>query len=136
MENNKLLIGVQFTNEVSTGKFEHYNIELFVPRDIMLSQLLEGIKYGLKKCVENGVKNSDVYEQCRGVFSQTISKTAVDENGRQYLTHVTFTSFDFNKADGVIKKGDRIAQGLFHKFLITDNDNATGERLGGIGSTK
>ena len=107
MENNKLLIGVQFTNEVSTGKFEHYNIELFVPRDIMLSQLLEGIKYGLKKCVEKGVKNSDVYEQCRGVFSQTISKTAVDENGRQYLTHVTFTSFDFNKADGVIKKGDR-----------------------------
>lgn len=107
MENNKLLIGVQFTNEVSVGKFEHYNIELFVPRDIMISQLLEGIKYGLKKRAISGAKNSDVYEQCRGVFSQTISKTAVDENGRQYLTHVTFTSFDFNKADGVIKKGDR-----------------------------
>ena len=31
------------------------------------------------------------------------------------------------------KKGDRVAQGLFHKFLITDDDNASGKRLGGIG---
>lgn len=107
MENNKLLIGVQFTNEVSVGKFEHYNIELFVPRDIMLSQLLEGIKYGLKKRALSKEKYSDVYDQCRNIFSQCISQTAVNENGRQYLTHVTFTSFDFNKADGVIKKGDR-----------------------------
>lgn len=34
-----------------------------------------------------------------------------------------------------IKKGERIAQGVFHKFLITDDDNAEGERVGGIGST-
>lgn len=107
MENNKLLIGVQFSNEVSAGKFEHFNIELFVPRDIMLCQLLEGIKYGLKKCALDKGKNSDIYDRCRTIFSQCISQTAIDEYGRQYLTHVTFTSFDFNKADGVIKKGDR-----------------------------
>lgn len=34
-----------------------------------------------------------------------------------------------------IKKGERIAQGVFHKFLITDDDNAEGKRVGGIGST-
>lgn len=34
-----------------------------------------------------------------------------------------------------IKKGDRIAQLVFQKFLIADNDMATGERRGGIGST-
>lgn len=34
-----------------------------------------------------------------------------------------------------VKIGDRIAQGMFVKYLITDNDNATGERLGGFGST-
>lgn len=107
MENNKILIGVQFTSESIGGKFEHYNIELFVPRDIMLSQLLEGVKYGLKKCISNKEKNSEVYECCKDIFSNCISKTDIDENGRQYLTHVTFTSFDFNKADGVIKKGDR-----------------------------
>lgn len=34
-----------------------------------------------------------------------------------------------------IKKHDRIAQVVFHKFLLTDNDQATGVRQGGIGST-
>lgn len=31
--------------------------------------------------------------------------------------------------------GDRIAQGIFVKFQTTEDDNATGERKGGIGST-
>lgn len=34
-----------------------------------------------------------------------------------------------------IKIGDKIAQGIFTKFLITDDDNADGERNGGLGST-
>lgn len=36
----------------------------------------------------------------------------------------------------VIKKGDRIGQGLFMKYLITDNDTPlSDERKGGLGST-
>ena len=35
-----------------------------------------------------------------------------------------------------IKKGEPIGQVVFQKFLLVDNDNATGERLGGFGSTK
>jgi len=35
----------------------------------------------------------------------------------------------------VIKKGDVIAQIVFMKYLITDDDNATGVRTGGFGST-
>ena len=34
-----------------------------------------------------------------------------------------------------INKGDRIAQGLFAKYLITDDDNAIKIRKGGFGST-
>ena len=34
-----------------------------------------------------------------------------------------------------IKKDECVAQGVFHKFLITDDDDADGERIGGIGST-
>ena len=34
-----------------------------------------------------------------------------------------------------IKCGDRIAQGVFVKFLKTDDDKADGERHGGVGST-
>ena len=37
----------------------------------------------------------------------------------------------------VLKKGERIAQGIFYKYLTTDDDNATEkkERSGGFGST-
>ena len=34
-----------------------------------------------------------------------------------------------------IKKGDVIGQVVFQKFLVVDNDNASGERTGGFGST-
>lgn len=34
-----------------------------------------------------------------------------------------------------IKKGDKIGQGVFYKRLLTDDDEADGERVGGFGST-
>ncbi|WP_439426183.1 dUTP diphosphatase [Oenococcus alcoholitolerans] len=37
--------------------------------------------------------------------------------------------------DVLIKKGDRIAQAVFMPYLITDDDQASGKRLGGFGST-
>ena len=37
--------------------------------------------------------------------------------------------------DVTIKKGERFAQGIFVKYGVTDNDDADGERIGGVGST-
>lgn len=34
-----------------------------------------------------------------------------------------------------LEKGERVAQGIFKKYLVADNCNHDGERLGGIGST-
>lgn len=34
-----------------------------------------------------------------------------------------------------VSKGDRIAQGIFMKYLSTEDDHAEGKRTGGIGST-
>ena len=34
-----------------------------------------------------------------------------------------------------INKGDRFVQGIFTPYLITNDDSATGNREGGIGST-
>ncbi len=34
-----------------------------------------------------------------------------------------------------IKQGEKVAQGMFIQYLITDDDNATAERTGGFGST-
>ena len=72
MENNKILIGVQFTDKDTNSNYYHYNIELYVLRDLPLHQLLEGIKYGLKKLAIENSTNGDVYERCRSIYSSCI----------------------------------------------------------------
>jgi len=49
--------------------------------------------------------------------------------------HFMFSFINIKGEDTQIKKGDCIGQAIFEKFLITDNDNAEGERIGGFGST-
>lgn len=49
--------------------------------------------------------------------------------------HFYFQYFNFGTEDLVVKKGDVIGQVMFQKFLVVDNDNATGTRTGGFGST-
>lgn len=49
--------------------------------------------------------------------------------------HIMFAFFNVKDTDTEIKKGDCIGQAIFEKFLITDDDNAEGERVGGFGST-
>jgi dUTP pyrophosphatase len=49
--------------------------------------------------------------------------------------HIMFAFFNIKEEDIQIKKGDAIGQGIFQKYLTTDDDVATGERLGGFGST-
>ena len=49
--------------------------------------------------------------------------------------HFMFQYFNFGTEPLAVKKGDRIGQVIFMKYLITDDDDATGERKGGFGST-
>ncbi len=49
--------------------------------------------------------------------------------------HIMFAFFNVKDEDVEIKKGDCIGQGMFQKYLITDEDDATGDRTGGFGST-
>jgi dUTP pyrophosphatase len=44
-----------------------------------------------------------------------------------------FTNFGFSPV--LIKKGERIGQGIFLPFLKADADETTGERTSGFGST-
>ena len=43
--------------------------------------------------------------------------------------------FNLGKTVYTVHAGDRVAQGIFVKYLITDDDNTTNTRLGGFGST-
>ena len=49
--------------------------------------------------------------------------------------HIMFAFYNIKDEDIIIKKGEAIGQGVFSKYLIIDDDNALGERLGGFGST-
>ena len=49
--------------------------------------------------------------------------------------HIMIALLNFGKEQVTLEKGERVAQGIFSKYLITNDDDATGVRTGGIGST-
>ena len=49
--------------------------------------------------------------------------------------HIMFSFYNIKNEDIEIKKGDCIGQAIFMPFLIADNDEAEGNRIGGFGST-
>ena len=75
-------------------------------------------KKGLVMANSVGVVDSDYYNNA-------------DNEG-----HIMFAFYNFFPMDVTIKKGERIGQGVFKKFLKADGDNASAIRTGGFGSTK
>ena len=49
--------------------------------------------------------------------------------------HIMFAFYNVKDEDIIVKKSEAIGQGVFMKYLITDDDKATGVRTGGFGST-
>ena len=74
-------------------------------------------KRGLVMANSVGIIDSDYYEN-------------PDNDG-----HFMFAFYNIKEEDIVIKKGEAIGQAIFQKYLVTDDDVAEGERVGGFGST-
>lgn len=74
-------------------------------------------KQGILFPHSTGVIDADYYEN-------------IDNDG-----HIFIQCINIKDTDVTIKKGETIAQTIFQKFLIVDNDNAEGKRTGGFGST-
>ena len=53
-----------------------------------------------------------------------------DNEGHIYFQMINLSPFDIQ-----LKKGDIIGQGIIKPYLITEDDNASGDRTGGFGST-
>lgn len=63
----------------------------------------------------------------------TIDQLYVDNPENEGLIY--FQLINLSPFDIVIRKGEKIGQGIFNKFYKVDEDNATEERKGGFGST-
>ena len=95
-------------------------IKSYMPEDEVLyiyNRSSNPMKKGLVLANSVGVIDSDYFEN-------------PDNDG-----HIMFAFYNFLPFDITIKKGEKIGQGVFQKFLKADDDSAEGERTGGYGST-
>ena len=76
-----------------------------------------GFKWDVRMCNQVGIIDADYYGN-------------VENEGHIFVCLKNEGNKEVN-----INKGDRFVQGIFTPYLITDDDCATGNREGGIGST-
>lgn len=120
-----------------------YDIE--AAEDTVVPKFQPGVKPTL---VATGLKAYCQPDECYFVFNRSsgASKGLVLANGVGIIDadyynnpendgHFRVVVFNVTDQDLLIKKGDRIAQVVFQKFLTIDGDAATGKRKGGFGST-
>ena len=76
-----------------------------------------GFKYNVRMCNQVGIVDSDYYHN-------------PDNEGHMFIALQ-------NEGDKIfeVRAGSAFAQGIFTKFLLTDDDNVSTRRVSGIGST-
>lgn len=77
----------------------------------------------------NPIKNKTVLSNGVGLIDSDYYSNP-DNDG-----HIMFQFVNYGPNNLYIEKGDRIGQGVFSKYLLTDDDSANGVRVGGHGST-
>ena len=116
--------------------------DFFSPCDVVIKKG-ETLKIvtGVKACMEYrdvlylyirsslAIKNNIVLKNCVGVIDADYYNN-IDNEGNIIVALENTGEDDF-----IIKKGSRFAQGVFMNFLVTDSDNVSENRNGGIGST-
>jgi len=108
------LIGAYETVVFSTGLKAYMLADEVLELHIRSSM---GIKKGLRLANVTGIIDSDYYNN-------------VDNEG-----HIMLAVHNDSADIYHLNAGDFIAQGIFVKYLVADNDVSTTKRVGGIGST-
>lgn len=76
-----------------------------------------------------GIKFGVVLIQCQAVIDSDFYNNSDNEGNIAFRLHNT------SDVPVLIKKGERVLQGIFSKYLVADNCNSDDVRKGGIGST-
>ena len=150
-KNEDINLPVRKTNASAGYDFEAAE-SLIVPSiwKILAEKVFVGEATGLKATlIPTGIKSymlDDEYLQL-SIRSGTALKTGlilangvgiVDSdyyNNPDNEGHIMFPVHNLGFRDKLIKKGERIGQGLFLKYLKVDDDISDGTRTGGFGST-
>ncbi len=106
--------------EIIKPTFIKTGVKAYMPQDEVLhiyNRSSNPGKKGLVMANSVGIIDSDYYGNS-------------DNDG-----HIMFAFYNFYPFDITVKKGEKIGQGIFQKYLLADNDAADGERTGGFGST-
>ena len=96
---------------------------------------------GIKACMEKDEVLKIYIRSSVGIKKHLILSNAVGIIDADYYSnpkndgHIMLSVTNISTTIQVIENNERIAQGIFMKYLITDDDNVTEERVGGIGST-
>lgn len=76
-----------------------------------------------------GIKQQLLLANSQGVIDADYYNNSDNEG------HIIIALRNMGKETVTINKGDRIAQGIFYRYLTVDDDYAEGVRSGGFGST-
>ncbi len=84
----------------------------------IISRSSVGFKYNVRLCNQVGIIDADYY------------------NNETNEGHILIAFSNEGENDWLVEKGSKIAQGIFHKYLLIDNEEEEMKiRIGGIGST-
>ena len=122
-----------------------YDIE--AAEDIVIPSFKKGInptlvKTGLKAYMQNDevllLYNRSSNPKKKGlILANSVGVVDKDYYGNPDNDgHIMFAFYNIKEEDITIKKGEAIGQAIFQKYMVTDDDVAQGERLGGFGSTR
>jgi dUTP pyrophosphatase len=104
----------------SVSKLSFTNIKVRMPENEYLAIMIRSslaVNRGLQVAQGTAVIDADYYSNPTN--DGNIGIAIVNNSGGDYI----------------IRKGERFCQGIFHKYEVTDDDNAEGERTGGYGSS-
>ena len=112
---------IDFTLKPGEIKKIPLGIKVYMEEDEVLLLIVRssmGFKYNVRMCNQVGVIDSDYYNN-------------LDNEG-----HIWIKLQNHGEKDYIVKKGDKIIQGIFTKFLtVTSENEIKNKRISGIGST-
>ncbi len=124
----------------STARSAGYDIE--AAEDVTIPPLGVGkVPTGLKAYMTDDeylsihIRSGISFRHCLSLVNDTGIIDADYYNNPDNEGHIIIGIINLSREPVTIRKGDRVAQGIFSRYLTTDDDEASEDRKGGFGST-